>query len=92
MFINPSFIQSEISEIKSNLNSITDKVSDLSSPPNQVILTNKELCELMKVCSKTAQKWRDEGKVSYSKIGREIFYKLSDVLSMLDNHRNEAIH
>ena len=77
-------------KVLDKLTKVEELVADISSPPSQTILTNKELLQLMRVCSKTAQKWRDRGLITYSKIGREIFYKLSDVLDMLDKNKVEA--
>lgn len=82
--------KTELLEVKDSLSVLYDKVSDISSPPNHIILTNKELCAMLKVSSKTVQKWRDNSLISYSKIGREIFYRLSDVLDMLDQHKQES--
>jgi len=82
----------DILEIKEKLDSLTDVISDLSSPPEQIILNNQELPILLKVSKKTLQKWRDTGIISFSKIGREIFYKLSDVIETLDAHRQERVH
>ena len=80
----------EQKKIEAQLQKLGEAIGDLSSPPNQMILTNSELAELMKVSKKTLQKWRDTGLITYSKIGREIFYKLSDVLIMLDKMKVEA--
>ena len=86
-YINIAARKEELVQIKESINLLSDKVCSIASPPDRIILTNKELCALLKVCSKTVQKWRDNGILTYSKIGREFFYKYSDVLSMIDTHR-----
>ena len=55
--------------------------------PNHIIFSNKELAKYLGVCCKTLQKWRDQGIISYSKIGRELFYTMKNVQKMLDDHR-----
>ena len=83
--------KAELLEIRDSIAVLSDKVATISSSPNQVILNTKELCEMLHVSSRTAQKWRDNGWISFSKIGREIFYRLSDVLDMLDQHKHDSI-
>jgi len=68
------------------ISDLIEKVSFITSNPDQIILSNKQLQELMGISRKTAQKWRDNGLINYYKIGREIFYRKSDILKMLDNH------
>lgn len=84
--MNFTKVESQIEMLNTTVENIADKVSDLSSDPRHIILSNKELPELLKVSSRTIQKWRDEGKIGYSKIGREIFYRMSDILLMLDSN------
>ena len=83
--------KAELLEIKDSIAVLSDKVATISSPPNHVILNNKELSLMLNVSTRTVQKWRDEGLISFSKIGREIFYRLSDVLDMLDQHKHDSI-
>ena len=54
-------------------------------------MTQKENQELLCISSKTAQKWRDDGKIKYYQIGKIIFYKLSDILELLEKHKIEAL-
>lgn len=80
----------ELGVVIKSLDSLADKVASIVTKPSSLIITNKQLCEKLNVCSKTVQKWRDNGLITYSKIGREIFYKYSDVLAMLDDHKVES--
>ena len=44
------------------------------------MITEPELCELMRITPKTAAAWRYRGcSPTYSKVGNTIFYSLSDV-------------
>jgi hypothetical protein len=45
---------------------------------------------LLKVCKRTAQTWRDEGKISFSQVGNKIYYKLTDVEKLMQENYNKA--
>ena len=80
------------SNIGIRLSLIEDHLSRISSPPNRVILTTKEVQKLLGICSKTLQKLRDEGKLAFCPVSKKlILYKLSDILDMLDKHKVEAL-
>ena len=44
----------------------------------------------MHISKRTAQTWRDEGKISFSQIGSKIYYKMKDVEVLLDKNYNKA--
>ena len=46
-------------------------------------LTNKEVCEYLGISSRTLQQYRDNRTLSYSKIQGKLYYKASDIESML---------
>lgn len=54
------------------------------------IIDNEDFVSIMKIAARTAQRWRDEGKISYSKVGAKIYYTRDDVESFLKNHYNES--
>jgi hypothetical protein len=89
--IKNSIVDKELSHVTKSLVDLTDAIGHLVSDPSKIIITNKELCGRLKVCSRTVQKWRDNGLITYSKIGREIFYKYSDVLHMIESHETRSI-
>ena len=63
----------------------------LSSPSISLIddlIDNAEFIQLMRISHRTAQKWRDEGKVPSYKIGNKIYYKLSEIDALLLRPRN----
>ncbi|NBB84875.1 MAG: helix-turn-helix domain-containing protein [Bacteroidetes bacterium] len=47
-------------------------------------LTNTEAQKYLDVSASTLARYRDAGKLSYSKMGRFVFYKRADVVAMLD--------
>lgn len=54
----------------------------------EVFLTGEEVCELLKLSSRTLQEYRSNGTLAYYKIGGKILYKQSDIQAMLERHYN----
>lgn len=71
-----------IQEIKAKLD---DKVD-----PEESFIDNQEFLLKMKISKRTAQTWRDEGKISFSQVGNKIYYKVADVEELLNKHYNKA--
>ena len=53
-------------------------------------MDNEEFIQLMGISKRTAQGWRDEGKISFSQVGNKIYYKQSDVDKLLAEHYNKS--
>ena len=49
-------------------------------------LDNEEVCKLLKVTKRTLQNYRDNFILPYSQIGRKIYYKASDVQTLLEKN------
>ena len=77
-----------------NLVSILDELKfsfeSNQKPSHETFLDNQEFIQLMNISKRTAQTWRDEGKVSFSQIGSKIYYKMKDVEILLDKNYNKA--
>lgn len=58
------------------------------NPISEKWLTNKQVCELLSVSSRTLQRYRDEGRIAFSQIGATIRYKASDVELFLRSNYN----
>ena len=56
----------------------------------ETFLDNQEFLMHMKISKRTAQTWRDEGRISFSQVGNKIYYKLNDVEKLLNEHYNKA--
>lgn len=54
----------------------------------EVFLTGEEVCELLKLSTRTLQEYRSNGTLAYYKIGGKILYKQSDIQAMLERHYN----
>lgn len=58
-------------------------------PPEEIILDETDLCNLLHISKRHAADLRKEGILRYSKIGGKLYYLLSDVLEMIRIYRIE---
>lgn len=50
-------------------------------------LTNKDVCQMLHISTRTLQDWRDTGKIPFIRIKGKILYRESEVLRWLsENH------
>lgn len=49
-------------------------------------ISNKEAMEILGISSRTLQRYRDNGCIPFSKIGRNCRYRLSDIERALETH------
>lgn len=80
----------QFTELQASIEEIKNKIENQSKKPNEVFIDNQEFMIMMKISKRTAQTWRDEGKVSFSQVGNKIYYKLSDVEELLNQHSVKA--
>ena len=50
-----------------------------------VFIDNQEFVQMMKICKRTAQKWRSIGKIPYFIIGKKTYYNKADVYSLIQS-------
>ena len=82
------------------LEQIDDRLSELTlmlkekqrSNPDQVFFDTQEFLQIMNVSKRTAQHWRDSGLIGYCQIGYKIYYRLSDILQLLDQNFKAPIN
>lgn len=63
------------------------EILNVKRPPEEIILDETDLCELLHISKRHAADLRKEGILIYSKIGGKLYYILSDVLEMIKKHR-----
>ena len=80
----------QFSDLMSKLDTIQSQLNSKNDPKKETFLDNQEFLLLMKISKRTAQTWRDEGKISFSQFGSKIYYKLSDVEKLLQEHYNKS--
>ncbi|MAX71885.1 MAG: DNA-binding protein [Flavobacteriaceae bacterium] len=77
-------------ELLGRIDEINSKIADASKKPEDRFLDNADFLQLMHISKRTAQTWRDEGKISFSQIGNKIYYRMSDVQALLNKNYNKA--
>ena len=77
-------------EIIRKFDELSHKIQSATASPGESFVDNQQFLQLMKVSKRTAQTWRDEGKISFSQVGAKIYYKLSDIETLLKQHYNKA--
>ena len=80
----------QFSDLMSKLDTIQSQLNSKNDPKKETFLDNQEFLLLMKISKRTAQTWRDEGKISFSQVGSKIYYKLSDVEKLLQENYNKS--
>lgn len=56
--------------------------------PKNVFFDNQEFLLLMNISTRTAQNWRNTGFIGFSQLGNKIYYRLEDILSLLNEYYN----
>ena len=51
------------------------------------LLTIKDVCKLLNLSIRTLQRYRDEGKISFSQVGSKIYFTREDIQTLLDNYK-----
>ena len=77
-------------ELINRLDDITKRLDNKNESAKDKFMDNQEFQTLMKISKRTAQTWRDEGRISFSQVGNKIYYKLSDVEKFLNENYNKA--
>lgn len=77
-------------DLVERIEKISKCVESKNEPRKDSFIDNEKFLQLMKISRRTAQSWRDEGKVSFSQVGHKIYYKYSDVEKLLDEYYNKA--
>ena len=84
-------IQSQaFQELVGKLEAINQRLTQKEKEPKDKWLDNQELMLLLKISKRTAQHYRDTGLISFSQVGNKIYYKLSDVEKLLQEHYNKS--
>lgn len=84
------FTKDQFTELMSKLDTIQSQIIAKANPKQETYLGNLEFLKLLDVSKRTAQTWRDEGKISFSQVGSKIYYKLSDVEKFMQENYNKA--
>ena len=84
----------EFQKKEAHLIDMEDLVSTLAKLANVTlkVYSNEALAELLGIGERTLRKYREEGRISYSRVGDKIFYSDDDVRSFLLENHVDAFH
>jgi hypothetical protein len=82
--------QEQYNEIITRMDEIKSEIKGSSKSSDNDFVDNADFIKLMNISKRTAQAWRDEGKISFSQVGGKIYYKMSDVQELLNHNYNPA--
>ena len=72
------------------LDELKSMLAEKQKSPENLFVDNQEFIQLMNISKRTAQKWRDEGIISFSQIGSKIYYSMADVQELLSKSYKPA--
>ncbi len=78
------FSEEEVQDIKQRLDDLFIEVRKKQrTEPDQVWYDNQEFLQIMNISKRTAAYWRTEKVIAYSQVGNKIYYRLSDIMDLL---------
>ena len=78
-------------ELLKKLDNLIAGLSKTRKMPADPFFSNEEFMELMCISVRTAQLWRDEGLIGFSKLSGKIYYKMSDIQKLLDDSYHKSL-
>lgn len=51
------------------------------------LLSTKDVLKILKICNKTLQTYRNENRITFSKIGGKIYYRQSDIDKFIESNK-----
>jgi len=76
-----------LENVKLRLDTLSKKIDQIQrNDPEQVFFDTQQFMYIMNISKRTAQTWRQEGLISFSKVGNKFYYRLSDILLILDKY------
>ena len=79
----------EIQEQLKNLTVILKEKQKMN--PEDLVCDNQEFMQIMNISKRTAQLWRDTGYIGFSQLGNKIYYRITDIQSLLNENYNPKI-
>ncbi len=77
-------------KLMGKIDKLTDKVDSIGLNANAGLkdkwYVTDEVCKILNISRRTLQKMRDNGSIIFTKTGKKIYYKASDVEAFLESH------
>lgn len=78
----------ELEELHKKIDSLLNMTKQLIFPIKEEWLDNSQFQKKLGISSRTAQNYRDEGKINFTKIGNKIYYHSQEVDRFLKSYSN----
>ena len=88
---NRPFTSQEYQDIVKRLDEISKKLASKETGMKERWIDNTEFMNLLNISRRTAQSYRDNNMIAFSIIGNKIFYKISEVESLLERHYRKRL-
>lgn len=80
-------------EIKKQVLIFSTKLAEFQRlNPEHVFFDNQEFIQIMNISKRTAQEWRNQNIIAFSQIGKKFYYRMSDILDMLEKNFIPALN
>lgn len=86
LFMKPDQYQKHMDKIKE----LNLRLQPSAKLMKDFIIDNDDFVSIMKIAARTAQRWCNEGKISYYQVGAKIYYTRDDIEIFLKKHYNES--
>lgn len=84
------FSEEAYQEILQRLTRMEAMLKLKQSDPEDVFVDNQEFLQIMNISKRSAQTWRDQKLIAFSQIGNKIYYRMGDIMKLLQKNRTEA--
>ena len=87
--IETATYEKTLKEIENLLDSVDELIATSSHKVIGEWLDNQEVCLILKISPRALQNLRDTDQISYSQIGRKIYYKKKDIQKFIEKHNRK---
>lgn len=92
MDLNEIATKKDIQELKEVLEKAIKLIDAKRPGRKKKWVKSSTVCELLNIDSETLYRWRDSGKIPFSRIGRTYFYDIEDIENILEERRQNNIN
>ena len=78
-----------LKEIKCFLDTVDELIAASLQHKTGEWFDNQDVCLILKISPRTLQNLRDTDQISYSQIGRKIYYKEKDIQKFIEKHNRK---
>ena len=87
--IETATYEKTLKEIEGFLDTVDELIAASSQQKTGEWLDNQDVCLILKISPRTLQNLRDTDQISYSQIGRKIYYKEKDIQKFIEKHNRK---